>query len=259
MKPRNGSEQGEFRGLGLDGASSERSGDATVPGSEPGHRRALVEPQRSTTDLAAWLDALDPVDVFECDSLDSFDEEDGASNPDCREADELLLALAVVDSAPRVNAESSANFARMVPFVRQGLPSRQFDARVLAERLLAEIQQHDVFDAHPEALLAAHVGTASLSLEALDRLLEGLATTSQGCDEGALTGASERGLLALLALQLYVHEAASRPRVRHVVQEPQDEVVAPVVHDSRLLESLAVPHEATRPLGERRPRGRPYN
>ena len=250
MKPRHGSEQEEFRGESLDAASSERSGAAMAPGAEPGDRTALVETKKATTDLVAWLDALES---NEPDWADERTSDETVVAAHGREAHELLLALATVDPQRPSLAPSAARRPR--PSGR--MPSRHFDARVLAERLLAETQRSAVLGADPEELFAAQVGADAFSQEILERLLGGLAVYPHGDDERALTGPTERGLLALLALQLYVHEASRRPQSPSVEHGPQTEVTTPVVHDTRLLEALAVPHEASRPLGERRPRGRP--
>jgi hypothetical protein len=250
MKPRHGSEQEEFRGASLDAASSQRSGAATAPGAEPGDRTALVESKTATTDLVAWLDALESNEPEWADERTS-DESFAATHG--REAQELLLALATVEPQRPSLAPSAARRSR--PSGR--VPSRHFDARVLAERLLADTQRSAVLGADPEELFAAQVSADAFSHDVLERLLGGLAGYPHGDDEGAFTGPTERGLLALLALQLYVHEASRRPRSPSVEHEPQTDVTTPVVHDMRLLESLAVPHEASRPLGERRPRGRP--
>jgi hypothetical protein len=202
-------------------------------------------------DLGAWLEALEAGEP---------ELSPGHGAPSWRsllEADELSLAL------EEVSRERIAHDAEPAPMAARRMNARgtaaipRFDARTLAERLLAESQQHAILEAAPADLLAAQLGTDALSEELLARLLEGIVTGPFGSDEFAVRGPTERGLLALLALQLYVHEARSRVRRNEPEEAPPPAPEPAVVRDARLLEKLAVPHAASRPLGERRPRGRP--
>jgi hypothetical protein len=202
-------------------------------------------------DLGAWLDALEP-DEPEMQPLEGL--------PSWRarcEADELSLVLEEVSRERRGHELGPMPMGDRGTATLASTSTPRFDARKLAERLLAESQQHAILEAEPADLLAAQLGTDALSEELLAHLLEGIVTGPFGCDEFAARGPTERGLLALLALQLYVHEARSRVR-RSDPEEAAEPVPEPaVVRDARLLEMLAVPHAASRPLGERRPRGRP--
>jgi hypothetical protein len=206
----------------------------------------------AVTDLDAWLDALDEDDQ---PGIGEHEESATLSPRALREADELELALAEV--CPRLRGEVATPFIAPRASRRPlGRPAR-FDARALAERLLAESQQHAVLEAEPAELLAAQLGSDALSEELLARLLEGVVPTSTGRDTLAAHGPTERGLLALLALQLYVHEARRRTAAPPVPESTPVPTEPAVVTDARLLQVLAVPHAASRPLGERRPRGRP--
>lgn len=252
MKPRHEHEQEGERRCGLaDGSASERLGASAFPGREPGTPATVVETRAPMADLAAWLDGLTADD-------------DGAALPDgpegpqhvCPEADELLLALAEVDRLPRTPSRRPARSALTGGSPSQPL-ARRYDARLLAERLLADSQHHAVLEADPFELLEAQCGLDAMSEDLLARLLTGLATSPLGADVGASVGATERGLLALLALQLYVQEAKVRQARRPADPNPVTQADPVAERDERLLEVLAVPHAASRPLGERRPRGRP--
>jgi len=202
-------------------------------------------------DLGAWLEALD----VEEPALEVAPGE--PSRHAVRDADELAMVLEeVVRERRGAGAEAPPSLARR-PVSRSTPPPRRFDARTLAERLLAESQQHAILEAEPAELLAAQLGTDALSEELLARLLEGIVVGPFGHDELASRGPSERGLLALLALQLYAHEARRRVRRNEPEEAPPPAPEPAVVRDARLLEMLAVPHEGARPLDERRPRGRP--
>ncbi len=253
MKPRHEHEQEGERRCGLaDGSASERLGASAFPGREPGTPAAVVETRAPMADLAAWLDGLTAAD------------DDGAAPPDgpegphhvCPEADELLLALAEVDRRPRTPSVRPSRSAQTLGAPPQTLALR-YDARLLAERLLAESQQHAVLEAEPFELLEAQGGLDAMSEDLLARLLAGLAASPLGADVGASVGAAERGLLALLALQLYVQESKVRQARRPADPNPVTQADPVGERDERLLEVLAVPHAASRPLGERRPRGRP--
>jgi hypothetical protein len=248
MKPRHGNEQGDPRGAAVDGMTSARSGRLEAPGAEP--ERLETQVGSPMTDLGAWLEALEDdgpvVETVPCGAR---------SEKALLEAQELAVALAEVRPLTREHAAASLAVPRSTK--RHSAPAQRFDSRTLAERLLAESQQHAVLEAEPAELLAAQLGSDALSEELLARLLEGVVQGPFGNDTLAAHGPAEKGLLALLALQLYVHQS----RRRSVAVEPPAAPEAPtepgVVRDARLLEVLAVPHAASRPLGERRPRGRP--
>jgi hypothetical protein len=173
----------------------------------------------------------------------------------CHEAEELLLALAEVEAAPRAREVRAvrASFAT----APANLATRRYDARVLAERLLAESQHHAVLSAAPTDLLAAQANLDAMSEDLLAQLLASLAAGSYGSDGVPSMGGHERGLLALLALQLYVQESKVRQARRRVDATLLHAARVGGDEDERLLEVLAVPHAASRPVGERRPRGRP--
>lgn len=252
MKPRPGNEQGDPRGAAADGMLSGRSGGLDSPGPEPERRDA--ENASPMTDLGAWIAALDDHEPI-VETVPSGARSERA----LLEAQELAAALA--ELRPRVAARPP-RVALTTPRVSKRsstppLSARHFDARTLAERLLEESHRHAVLEAAPAELLAAQLGSDALSEELLARLLEAIVQGPFGDDATAAHGASEKGLLALLALQLYVQ----RPRRRSIVAVSPEPPHAPmnpgVVRDARLLHVLAVPHAASRPLGERRPRGRP--
>jgi hypothetical protein len=202
-------------------------------------------------DLGEWLEALD----VEEPALEVAPGE--LSRHAVRDADELAMVLEEVVRERRGSGTEVTQSLVRRSSPRTTAPACRFDARTLAERLLAESQQHAILEAEPADLLAAQLGTDALSEELLARLLEGIVVGPFGHDELASRGPTERGLLALLALQLYVHEARRRVRRNEPEEAPPPAPEPAVVRDARLLESLATPHEASRPLGERRPRGRP--
>ncbi len=251
--PHEHGQEGERRSGSADASASERLGVAARPGGEPDVAAANVACRAPMADLAAWLEEL-------ADDRDDDHDDGGAPRVDdsaplrsCREAEELLLALAQVDGAPRrasLRPERRGG-ADLVP------PVRRYDARVLAERLLAETQQHAVLAAPSADLLAAQAGLDSISEDLLARLLSGLSAPRVGSDVASAVGGTERGLLALLALQLYVERTKLRRERRFVEKVPTAQPDPVGARDERLLEVLAVPHAASRPLGERRPRGRP--
>lgn len=260
MKPRHEHEQeGERRSVTADASASERLERTAFPGREPGARAAVAESPVPMSDLAAWLERLE-----DGDELGSEPARDAGRAPAevvrvCPEAEELLLALAEVCPAPRgARAKEAASLLETPATARDGHRApRRFDARLLAERLLAESQQHAVASAAPADLLAAQGGLDALSEDLLAELLAGLAVTATSSDSASTVGSHERGLLALLALQLYVHETKAR-QARRVPEVPTEaHVDAHGEDDERLLEALAVPHAASMPIGERRPRGRP--
>lgn len=246
MKPPIGTNEGDPQGAPLDGACSARSSSEAAVNTARG---AVASPDEC--DLGAWLDALEP---GEPEPLPL------AGQPSWRslcEAEELSMVLEEVVRERRGHESAPAQMTGRRSAPRGATPSPRFDARTLAERLLAESQQHAILEAEPADLLAAQLGTDALSEELLARLLEGIVSGPFGSDEFAARGPTERGLLALLALQLYVHEARSRVRRNEPEAVPPPTPEPAVVRDARLLETLAVPHAASRPLGERRPRGRP--
>lgn len=250
MKPRHEHEQeGERRSGMADASASERLGAPAHPGREPGVAGAVVEPRAPMADLAAWLETFGDDDELAASPRDV-----DAARP-CHEAEELLLALAEVDAQPRPReARASRSSLATAPgkFV-----ARRYDARLLAERLLAESQQHAVLAAAPTDLLAAQSRLDAMSEDLLAQLLAGLAAAPLESDVASSLGGPERGLLALLALQLYVQESKVRQSRRPVDTGPVSSPPVGGERDERLLEVLAVPHAASRPLGERRPRGRP--
>ena len=252
MKPHHEYEQeGERGATPVEGSSSDRLGASAFPGREPGPAAAVVEARAPMADLAAWLDGL----ADEDDSVAVADEPEAAPRG-CREAEELLLALAAVER-PRPVTTALPVRATATPRLPVDSLARRFDARRLAERLLADSQQHAVLAADPFDLLAAQAGLDALSEDLLAQLLTGLAGAPTGDDMAAAVGAGERGLLALLALQLYVQGTKVRQERRPSETPLDPRHVALGERDERLLEVLAVPHAASRPLGERRPRGRP--
>ena len=202
-------------------------------------------------DLGAWLDAL------EVDEVPAKADEGEASPHAARDAEELTMVLAEVARERQARSTDLPVLLERGAAARVAPPPRRFDARVLAEWLLSGSQQHAVLEAEPAALVAAQLRADALSEELLARLLEGVVAGPFGRDELATRGPSNRGLLALLALQLYVHEVRRRVRRPEPEEGPNSVPEPAVVRDARLLEKLAVPHEGARPLGERRPRGRP--
>lgn len=252
MKPRHEYEQeGERRNSLAESSSSDRLGAPAFPGREPGPAAAVVEARAPMADLAAWLDGL----ADEDDSVAVVDAPEAAPRG-CREAEELLLALAAVERPRPVTMARSVRSTATAHASAEVL-ARRFDARRLAERLLADSQQYAVLAADPSDLLAAQAGLDALSEDLLAQLLTGLAGAPTGTDVAAAVGAGERGLLALLALQLYVQETKARQERRpsETPLDPRHDALGE--RDERLLQVLAVPHAASRPLGERRPRGRP--
>lgn len=263
MKPRDGSEQGDWGAVASTASSFDCDRNVSAPGRGPDGAAGNVdqgETHVDGVDLATWLDALDQDSSYVVHG--EPDEGCPASDRHGAEADELVLALATLATLAPAARPSRRPPPRDVrpdgPAKFRGKPEL-FDRNVLAERMLLEGQRHAVEQAVPDELLLAHVGTAALSAEVMRRLLSGLAGFGHGSDEAAVAGPGERGLLALLTLELYAADSRKRHALSQAVPEIPQNAAAPSMGDDRLRQTLALPHEATRPLGERRPRGSPTN
>ena len=257
MRPRSETNGCEHEATDLGARASAESGRREASGTEPGAPRAGLDPARAPEpDL--WLGALDALDREWMDpNFDGCDDEAAPCAEACREAEELLTALADVATSKRRHGqvERAPHVASSSPHGPTGW--RSFDARILAERLLAESRWEPLRETDPAELLAAQLGLGAIGEELLARLLEGLVAGPHGSDEASPERPLERGLLLLLALELHAHEARGR-NVPPVTRGPRAPEEKPPRHaDGRLLEVLAVPHAASRPVAEKRPRGRP--